>query len=62
MERMVIPPGEAAAEVYVVMRVSNLSQNSMDLDFIVDPETRRRNGQLCVEAESYTVFHSCETA
>lgn len=58
---MVIPPGEAAAEVYVIMRVSNLGQDDIGLDFIVDPETQERNGDLRVESESYTVYHSCPT-
>ncbi len=57
---MVIPPGEAAAEVYVVMRVSNLGQHDIDLDFIVDPETQERHGDLRIESESYTVYHSCQ--
>ena len=58
MERMVIPPGESAPEVYVIVRVSNLGQNDINRDFIVDPETRRRNGELRVEAESYRIYHS----
>ncbi|KAL8829788.1 MAG: hypothetical protein Q9191_001815 [Dirinaria sp. TL-2023a] len=59
MERMVIPPGESTAEVYVIARVSNLGQKGIDLDFIVDPETQRRNKQLRIEAESYRILHSC---
>lgn len=59
---MVIPPGEAAAEVYVIMRVSNLCQEEIDLEFIVDPETRKRNGELQVTSESYTISHTCQLA
>lgn len=59
---MVIPPGEAAAEVYVIMRVSNLCQKEIELEFIVDPETRKRNGELQVTSESYTISHTCQLA
>ncbi|KAL8786867.1 MAG: hypothetical protein Q9195_008024 [Heterodermia aff. obscurata] len=55
MERMVLPSGKAAAEVYVIVRVWNIGQNDIGLDFIVDPETQRRSGELHVEADSYTI-------
>jgi hypothetical protein len=60
MERMMIPPGDAAAEIYVIMRVSNLCQSEIDLEFIVDPERRKRNGELRVTSESYTISHTCQ--
>lgn len=60
MERLAIPPQQSTAEVYVILRVSNLGRYDMCLEFIVDPETRRRDGKLRVEAESYNIFHSCE--
>lgn len=53
---MVLPSGKAAAEVYIIMRVSDLGFGEIDLDFFVDPETLRRKGQLRFESESYTVF------
>lgn len=55
---MVIPPGRAALEVYMILRVSNLGPGEIDLDFFVDPETLRRQGRLRFEAESYTVLQA----
>ncbi len=43
---MKVPAGQAAAEVDVIMRVSNLGHNDIDLDFIVDPATRESNEEL----------------
>ena len=52
---MAIPPGESATEVYIIMRVFNLGRDDINVDFFVDPETLRREGELKFEAESWTV-------
>ena len=58
MQRMVLTPGQRAAEVYIILRVFNLGQGRIGMRLYVDPETMRRNGELQFAAEQYTVIPS----
>jgi hypothetical protein len=54
MQRMTLSPGRTAAEIYVIFRVYNLTQSSMNLRIYVDPEAHRRQNSLVFEAQSWT--------
>ena len=62
MESMIIDPkNEAPTQIYVILRVFKLGQKGMGVKVIVDPETKRRNGELNFEAESHTVSQNPQT-
>ena len=55
MERMVIQPPQPSPEIYIIFRVFKLGQLGMGMRMIVDPEIRRRRGELEFTAELFTV-------
>ena len=52
---MALVPGTPATEVYVIMRVYNLGQRNMGIQYYFDPWAWKQRDELIIEAESYTV-------
>ncbi len=52
---MVLKRETPATEVYVILRVYNLGQRNMTIQYYVDPMSWKNNRDLIIEAESYTV-------
>ena len=55
MRQMVLIDGQAAIQVYMILRVYDLGQDEIGLRIYLDPETLRRNNSLKFMAESYCV-------
>ena len=55
MKIMRLNPKKASADVYVILRVYDLTSD-IGLRILLDPATMERNGELVLEAESYTVM------
>lgn len=52
---MALTDGQAAIQVYMILRVFDLGQDEIGLRIYLDPETLRRNNSLRFTAESYCV-------
>jgi hypothetical protein len=55
MRQMVLTDGQAATQVYMILRVFDLGQDEIGLRIYLDPETLRRKNSLRFTAESYCV-------
>ena len=55
MERMALTEGQPATAVYIILRVYNLGQRNMAIQYYVDPWAWKVKEDLVIEAESYTV-------
>jgi hypothetical protein len=55
MGQMTLIDGQAAIQVYMIMRVFDLGQDEIGLRIYLDPETLRRKNSLRFTAESYCV-------
>jgi len=56
MERMRLTKGEAAPEVYIILRVFNLGKETIDMRVYVDPKGIEEGGDLIFTPESYSVL------
>lgn len=56
MKNMRLDPGKASPDIYVILRVYNLTSDNIGMRILVDPATMKRNGELVFTAESYTVL------
>ena len=61
MKEMRLEPNEARSEIYIILRVYNLTSNNIGMRILVDPATLERQGKLLVEAENYTVLQQDKT-
>jgi hypothetical protein len=55
MGQMTLIDGQAAIQVYMIMRVFDLGQDEIGLRIYLDPETLRRNNSLRFTADMYRV-------
>ncbi len=55
MNKMRIPPGKSTAEIYMIMRVFELSKDTMGVKVYLDPDTLREDGALIFTPETYSV-------
>jgi hypothetical protein len=55
MGQMALTDGQAAIQVYMILRVFDLGQDEIGLRIYLDPETLPRNNSLKFMAESYCV-------
>ena len=55
MKKMRLNPDKASTDIYVILRVYDLT-GDIGLRILLDPATMERNGELVLEAESYTVM------
>lgn len=55
MQRMKLRDGQAAQEVYIILRVFNLDNDDIDMRIYVDPEGMRAARTLDFTAESWSV-------
>jgi hypothetical protein len=46
---------QASAEVYIILRVFNLSKDNIDMRLYVDPAGMEERGELSFTSESYSV-------
>ena len=56
MRKMRLDRGKASPNIYIVLRVYNLTSDNIGMRMLVDPATMERNGLLVFEAENYTVL------
>ena len=55
---MALTEGQPATAVYVILRVYNLGQRNMAIQYYVDPWAWKVKEDLVIEAESYTVIEN----
>ena len=55
MRAMRLDPTKASADIYVILRVFNLTSEKIGMRILVDPGTMEQEGKLNVEADQYTV-------
>ncbi len=60
MKHMALTSETAATEIYIILRVFNLGQDSIGMRLYVDPMTMKREGQLLFEPSSYIVTPGVE--
>ena len=62
MKEMRLEPNQASSEIYIILRVYNLTSDRIGMRILVDPATLERQGKLLVEAENYTVLQQNGTS
>ena len=56
MRNMRLQPDQDRSEIYVILRVYDLTNENIGMQILVDPATLEAEGKLLVEAENYTVL------
>jgi len=61
MQSYALQPGQTPTEIYVILRVYNLTSNQIGIKFFVDPCRYEANGTLRFETGVYHVYPTTST-